>query len=89
MPRANDHERNHDERVAEPNAASLFAIHGADRDLSNAKAARHHFGEQVVGVAVAFPERVPANRTQGATVQCHVAALRIIDPPPQRPSREP
>jgi hypothetical protein len=68
--------------VVEANAAALLAINGAHGNLSNAKAARDDLVEQVVRVAIAFPERVPAHRSKRAAVEPYVAALRVLDAGP-------
>ena len=71
------------------NAASLLSIHGAHRDLCHAKALSYDLRQQVVWIAVALPERLPAHRPKGATVERDVAALRVLDACSQRAAHEP
>lgn len=71
------------------NATSLLAIHGAHRDFCHAKALSDDLREQVVWIAVALPEPLPAHRPKGATVERDVAALRVRDTCSQRAAREP
>lgn len=75
--------------MAEPNAASLFAIDGTHGHFVNTKAERGGLGQQVVGVAVALPKRVPSHRTKRSTIERHVAALRIAESYAQGAPREP
>ncbi|MGB5681642.1 MAG: hypothetical protein WBM47_07315, partial [Polyangiales bacterium] len=70
-------------------ATSLLAVHGAHRDLCHAKTVPDDLEEQVVWIAVAPPERLPAHRPKGATVERDVAALRVLDTRSQRAAREP